>query len=128
MRTIFWLMVVVGVLWLGWNLIPDSSSDPPASTEQEVQQPVVEALVLMKECLTPCSALLDYRFKIRTDGHPLRIKFPGVDEWFEHPAEGDARAPSGITDEGETLFVSPDVDHPHVQVQVYKKTTAIEVQ
>lgn len=88
---------------------------PPTSTTLPV-----EALVLEHECLTPCSANITWRFKIRTDGHPLRIKFQGIKGWKDFPAEGDFQAPTQMRS-GDTEFVSSDPRHPHIRVQVYKR-------
>lgn len=78
-----------------------------------------EALVLESECYTPCSGNIPAgRFKIRTDGHPLRVKFKGLG-WFALPAEGDVLFPDGIED-GNAEFFSSD---SHVRVQVYKRIT-----
>jgi hypothetical protein len=81
--------------------------------------PSVEALVLEKECFTPCSADIEWPFKIRTDGDPLRIKFQGTG-WFDHPGKGYVQAPSQMQS-GNTEFISPDEKNPRVRVQVYRK-------
>ncbi|MDD5721477.1 MAG: hypothetical protein PHT16_03485 [Candidatus Pacebacteria bacterium] len=97
-----------------------AKTQPPTQTASRQK---VEALVLDNECLTPCSGNIPAgRFKIRTDGHPLRIKFKGVHDWVEHPAEGEAKSPSGV-EPGEAQFVSSDKENPHVKVWVYKKIT-----
>jgi hypothetical protein len=79
----------------------------------------VEALVLVQECYTPCSSFVGWSYKIRTDGHPLRIKYQGSD-WIDYPAEGNTNTPATFTP-GETFFESSDPLHPNVRVQVYQK-------
>lgn len=90
-----------------------------AATHTPKSARTVEALVLQKECLTPCSAYVGWSYKVRTDGDPIRIKYQGTD-WFDQPAKGDFQAPKGFQP-GETQFVSPDKKNPHVRVWVYKK-------
>jgi len=80
-----------------------------------------EALVLTYKGLTPCKSFVGWDYKVRTDGHPLRIKYQGCD-WIDRPAEGDFNAPSTFQP-GEAFFVSPDTNRPNVRVQVYKKVT-----
>jgi len=79
----------------------------------------VEALVLMHECFTPCSAFVGWSYKVRTDGDPIRIKYQGAD-WFDQPARGNFKAPKGFQP-GEAQFASSDETNPHVKVCVYKK-------
>ncbi|MEX2052534.1 MAG: hypothetical protein WD991_02485 [Candidatus Paceibacterota bacterium] len=116
--SIFLLIGFLYVVW--WNAdeieTPTNATPPPAPVE------MVEALVLEHECLTPCSADIAWRFKIRTDGRPLSVKFQGVGQAVTYPGEGDFKAPSSMRS-GETQFVSPDESHPHVRVQVYRKVT-----
>lgn len=90
----------------------------PATTSQ-----LVEALVLENECITPCSGNIPVgKFKVRTDGHPIRIKYKGVDNWFVEPPGEDSSAPKGV-EAGEAQFVSSDKNNLHIKVQVYKKIT-----
>jgi hypothetical protein len=96
------------------------NNPPPA------RAPTVEALVLMRECWTPCSAYIDYKAKIRGEGNPLRITFPGVRSPVDYPGEGDFKAPSGAVS-GEVTFSSLNDLRPNVRVQIYKRTTSIEV-
>lgn len=95
------------------------------ATHPPAQQRTVEALVLEHECTTPCSANIAWKFKIRTDGHPLRIKFQGVRDEVTYPGEGDFQAPPKMTS-GETKFVSADKEHPNVRVQVYRKIATVQ--
>ena len=81
----------------------------------------VDALVLQAECWTPCSTNIDYKFKIRGEGNPLRVTFPGVGA-VDYPGEGDFKAPSQMRS-GETHFVSLNAERPNVRVQIYKKIT-----
>jgi hypothetical protein len=92
-----------------------NAAHPPAPAAKQT-----EALVLEKECLTPCSANIAWKFKIRTDGRPLRIKFQGVHDEVSYPGEGDFQVPPEMTS-GETTFISSDNEHPHVRVQVYRR-------
>ena len=80
-----------------------------------------EALVLMHECYTPCNANIQWRFKIRTDGQAIRVKFQGVKDWFIIPAEGDVQCPQQLRS-GMTEFQSNE-KNPHIRVQVYQKIT-----
>jgi type II secretory pathway pseudopilin PulG len=93
---------------------------PPSATQQRATLQTKDALVLEKECLTPCSSYYGWRYKIRTDGHPLRVKFDGLD-WIDYPAEGSVPTPDGFKP-GEAYFESPDKE-PRVMVQVYKIVT-----
>lgn len=99
--------------------------EPTATTQQYVPPPQpVEALVLMHECMTPCSADIQWKFKIRTDGHAIKVKFPGM-SWYNMPAEGDVKFPFTMN-AGEAFFASLDEKNPNVRVQVYKKITTYE--
>ena len=91
-------------------------SQAPAYAQTE---PTVDALVLEHECVTPCSANIAWRFKIRTEGHPLQIQFKGVVNPVTFPGEGDFQAPEKMQS-GETFFVSSEKEHPNVRVQVYR--------
>ena len=93
-----------------------TNSAPPATVA------TVEALVLMYEGYTPCSTKIDYRARICWgERRPLQIKFPGIDKPIEFPGEGAFKAPSNVTSEAETEFVSADTNNLHFKVQVYKK-------
>lgn len=94
-----------------------AATSPPAARYAPVQ--TQNALVLMNECYTPCSAPIAWRFHIRTEGHPLDISFQGVAKPVRYPGEGDFAAPPEMRS-GETKFESPDETRPHVRVQVYK--------
>lgn len=80
-----------------------------------------EALVLERECYTPCSVNIAWRFRIlRTEA--IRIKWNGFDGWMKYPAKGDLKAPSQMRS-GQTDIESDDPQHPNVRVQVYRKVT-----
>ena len=127
---VFWVIALVFVVWgiVSWvssarekaKAAEYVKARPPAPTLQAPA--VVEALVLEHECTTPCSANIAWPFKIRGEGHPLRIKFQGVADWVSYAGEGDFQAPSQMRS-GETQFVSLDPKRPHVRVQVYRKIT-----
>ena len=112
---------VVGTAVIGtWRLaFGPSDQQPTTSTAPVAAKPAEDALVLKSEKVTPCEAFVGYNYKIRTDGHPLRIKFKGCD-WIEFPAEGDFSPPATF-EAGEARFASPDRLHQNVKVQVYEK-------
>lgn len=99
---------------------PSPPSDPATTQERVEGSRPKEALLLEQECWTPCSAYIAWKFKIRTDGQPIKIKFQGVADPVEYPGEGDFKAPANMLS-GETEFVSLDKERPHIRVQVYKK-------
>ena len=90
-----------------------------AAATQQQQRVVapVEALVLEHECLTPCGSFVGWNYKVRTDGHPFRIKYQGTG-WVK----GGDKVPETF-EPGEAEFVSDDSNNLHVLVQVYKKIT-----
>lgn len=95
---------------------------PAAAERPNLNQDGTNALILMSECYTPCSADIQWKARIHTMGEPIEIKFPGIQEWFDHPAEGDAQAPRGV-ETGETFFRSANPSKEHIRVQVYKRIT-----
>ncbi|OGI73695.1 hypothetical protein A3D42_00540 [Candidatus Nomurabacteria bacterium RIFCSPHIGHO2_02_FULL_41_18] len=124
-----WAWATLVILLLVLAIVGGVRSCNAARTEQEAARaeqaaprsvPMIEALLLERECWTPCDANIAWPFKIRTEGRPLRIKFQGVAGWTDYPGEGDFRAPSNMQS-GETQFVSPDEENLHVRVQVYRK-------
>ena len=124
---------IVGVAIVGAILAIAMSDDAPSpapssaatTTSTSAPTPVetVEALVFADECYTPCSMKINYRAKIRGEGNPLRITFPGVNQPVDYPGEGDFKAPTQMRS-GATEFVSLNEARPHVRVQLYKKLTA----
>lgn len=119
------ILVTALVLALGYNACSGGDDEPtntPVSTPV-AQKPTTttEALVLERECYTPCSVNIAWRFRIlRTEA--IRVKWNGFDGWIEYPAKGDLRAPSQMRS-GQTEFESADPEHPTVRVQVYRKVT-----
>ncbi|KKQ20800.1 MAG: hypothetical protein US33_C0012G0013 [Parcubacteria group bacterium GW2011_GWC1_36_9] len=105
----------VGIRGCNKNVKAKTSSTQPTNSLPAT----VEALVLTYEGITPCSSFVGWSYKVRTDGHPLRIKYKGC-EWVERPSEGNFEAPKTF-EPGDALFASPDLLHPNVRVQVYKK-------
>ncbi|MCX6752488.1 MAG: hypothetical protein NTZ87_03245 [Candidatus Nomurabacteria bacterium] len=97
------------------NSVPTGSTSASSAT-------TAEALELMYEGKTPCSTIIDYRFKIIWGDHPLRIIYPG-DQIVDREGQGeDFHAPSSMRS-GETKFVSLDPLLPRFRVQVYKVVT-----
>lgn len=84
------------------------------------RETATEALVLMYECYTPCSYKIQWKFKLQTDGHPLKVKFHGMSNWYTLPAEGNVKIPFTMN-VGEAYFES--VDNKPVRVEVYRRTT-----
>lgn len=91
----------------------------PPAPEQSATQQMVEALVLQKECLTPCSSFVGWNYKVRTDGDPIRVI--GKDYTWDIPGKGAANPPKNFQP-GETRIVSLG-KNPQVDVWVYKKIT-----
>lgn len=119
-----WVGAVLGVLLLVLLFkggCSHKAKTPPAPSKVSVTTApeTVEALVLMHEEDTPCSAYIDYKFRIRTEGHPLNIKFQGVKDPVIYPGEGKFDVPPE-SKAGELFFTSPDPLHPNVRVQIYK--------
>ena len=96
-----------------------TSSSPPNSSSVGRE---TEALIFAGECITPCKLDIQFKFKIRGEGNPLRITFPGVDQPVDYPGEGDFKAPEGM-EKGDTYFTSLNEKRPNVRVQLYKKIT-----
>ena len=116
-----WIWALLGAVIIGGIILLRScGGDKTSSTQPTNSLPAtVEALVLTYEGITPCSSFVGWSYKVRTDGHPLRIKYKGC-EWVERPSEGNFEAPKTF-EPGDALFASPDLLHPNVRVQVYKK-------
>ncbi len=117
------LVVVVGIVYLAK---PSKEKEQDKAEETNLTNSVspatmtTEALVLTYEGYTPCSVNIDYRAKIQRYGRPLTVKYPGIVQPITYSGESDTNAPPGVWS-GEFFFTSPDHDHPHILVRVYKK-------
>jgi len=100
----------------GWAYPTTQPASPPPAPDTEVR----EALILEKECVTPCSVKITFRFKIRTDGDPLWIRYPCVDTLVPHPGKGEGKVPPEMCS-GETFLTSRDSANPHVRTWTYRK-------
>lgn len=100
-----------------WVFMFGRPTPPPAHPTTQVVATAKTAETLKRE-VTPCSIHIKKgKFDIWTDGHPVWIKFNGVQEWVSYPGQGDFQAPSGILP-GEMLIVSSDPEYPNIRVQV----------
>lgn len=125
-------LLVVGffaISWWGFSSLvawwkSDDGDKKKTRTEERVEQHTsyepVEALVLEKECITPCEVGIAWKAKIRGEGNPLRITFPGVGDPVSYPGEGDFKAPKHVRS-GNTLIESANPKRPNVRVQIYRK-------
>lgn len=119
------LLILIVVVVRNRYFTPEEEEKVSSSKKTTTYTPAaatatVEALVLEHECYTPCNANIAWRFKIRTEGNPIRIKFTGVRDWVEYPGEGDFKAPASM-DSGDTRFESSNPKRPNVRVWVYRK-------
>jgi len=94
----------------------DYAATHPQTTQPQQQLPArtVEALILQSEC----------DFKIRTERHPLWIRFHNADWVYfpgetDRPGEGDFK-PTAPVQPGDADFKSADGDGS-IHVQVYKR-------
>jgi len=93
----------------------------PPTAPPVVTQKTTEALVLEKECFTPCSGFVGWSYKVRTNGDPVRVSNQNyswdlIDKWGVTPP------PKGFKP-GEAEIVSLDKKNSYVKVWVYKKIT-----
>jgi hypothetical protein len=125
----FWVLalIVFALMWVGWASSKRAekkaaderaAANPPAQT---TPQQAVEALVLEHECYTPCSANINWKFKIIWGDNPLRIIYPGGQVVDRRGKDEDFQAPSNMQ-AGETKFESLDPNNLHFRVLVYRVT------
>jgi hypothetical protein len=88
--------------------------------EQEGHAELVEALVLEKECLTPCEVSIAWRFRIQSEGLPIKVTFKGVKEPVSYPGEGDFKAPKEMRS-GDTLIESAVPERTTIPIKVYRR-------
>jgi len=130
---VFTIITVIFIIWgvRGCALDRKQNAEAKKAAEDLVAQKaasaqvvtpsteMVEALVPVYEGYTPCTNFVGWDYKIRTDGHPLRIKYQECD-WIDRPSEGDFKVPETFRP-GETIFVSTNLEHLNIRVQIYKK-------
>lgn len=116
------VVTIVGAIIFSYLVYTPSAPTitPPTSSSSVGGE--TEALVFAGECITPCKLDIQFKFKIRGEGNPLRITFPGVDQPVDYPGEGEFKAPEGM-EKGDTYFTSLNEKRPNVRVQLYKKIT-----
>ncbi len=99
------------------------ASKPPTPAAVLGVKGTREVLIPFCEGVTPCPLTIpEGKFKIRTDGDPIRIKFQGIDHWVDYPGKGDFQVPTGV-EPGEAQAASLDPKNLGVRVQVYRKVT-----
>ena len=125
-------LLVVGffaISWWGFSSLvawwkSDDGDKKKTRTEERVEQHTshepVEALVLEKECLTPCEVNIAWKFRIQSEGLPIRITFKGVKEPVSYPGEGDFKAPKEMRS-GNTLIESAVPERTTIPIKVYRK-------
>lgn len=116
---------VIAGLWWGVPAIiawwkSDGDKGKETHTEHTEHGPV-EALILEKECLTPCEVKIAWKFRIQSEGLPIKITFKGVKEPVSYPGEGDFKAPKEMRS-GETLIESAVPGRITIPIKVYRVT------
>ncbi|MBU0999075.1 hypothetical protein KKG24_02080 [Patescibacteria group bacterium] len=110
-----WVAIPTGFYKDGTGACVEGTPPPPPAPPA----PPVEALVLEKECLTPCSSFVGWNYKVRTDGDPVRVY--NANYSWEIPGKGMANPPKNFKP-GDAQIISSG-KNPQVGVWVYKKIT-----
>lgn len=137
-RIVLYFLSIVFLLLIGWGLSALFSASKTKivetmkgrelkkaqveekTVEQHTSHEPVEALVLEKECLTPCEVSIAWRFRIQSEGLPIKVTFKGVKEPVSYPGEGDFRAPKEMRS-GDTLIESAVPGRVTVPIKVYRR-------
>lgn len=89
------------------------------TTETTVTRPIPGSLLPMYSGYTPCDVFIGWKFKIKTDGSPITVKFKGVANKIAYPGTGRFDAPSNFQS-GFQHIESGDPANPVVYVEVYQ--------
>ena len=131
MLPVMYFLIAVGIIASLWWGVPaiisrwksDGGKGKETHTEQTTtihEHEPVEALVLEKECLTPCEVKIAWKFRIQSEGLPIKVTFKGVKEPVSYPGEGDFRAPKEMRS-GETLIESAVPGRTTIPIKVYRR-------
>ncbi len=111
---------LIGGAWDGVKTLAfgESVSAPIAAEEARGE----EELVLRSECYTPCSARVEFPYRIKYEGSILNVKHPGIPQVITYTKieKGDKSPPPGLL-KGETFFTSGDPNDPNFRVQVFER-------
>ena len=100
---------------------PENNTNTAAiSRTSSTSSNTTEKLELVQECITPCEVFINFPAKIRRNGVPVRIFFPGGDS-VDFNGGVNAKTPNGVTS-GTRRIVSLDPEQQHVPIKIFKLT------
>ncbi len=108
------IVVLVSIMYW-WTHRPPA---PPAVTTS-TQQSHEMSLVLRYECITPCSADIQWPYQFWAD-YNVNVRHPGIPEPVTYRNGEEKDAPQGIL-KGENYFTSADPQHPNFKVRILEK-------
>ena len=105
--------------------IPTTENSTPSNTQPESSYAGEEALVLIAEAdIYPgeswTTPYVDYKFKLRTDGHAYNALFSGMSEPVQYSAEGQFYVPSNAQ-AGRIVITAGTGETKKFHIWLYKK-------
>lgn len=111
---------ILGGAWDGLKVVAFGKSatpTPSATQPSAAYAPTEPTLVLRRECITPCSADIQWPVQIWGDGPEFLVRFKGIQNPVRY-GRGKHSAPEGVN-VGETFFEAADPAQP-VVIRVYQ--------
>ena len=105
--------------------IPTTGNTTPLNSQPKSSYSGEEALVLIAEAdIYPgeswTTPYVDYKFKLRTDGHAYNALFSGMSEPVQYPAEGQFYMPSNAQ-AGPIVITAGAGETKKIHIWLYKK-------
>lgn len=111
------IMIIVPLIFTGGSKDSDSLSKKEIAGDNSNLRNSREVLRLMFDDYTPCNVPINYKFKLDTQGDPISLKFPGIDETIYYSGKGTIKVPPRRS--GNVLILSLD-STKQARVRIWK--------
>ncbi len=114
------VLLIIGTIGLAKEYVFRKKT-PKTENTTTIVKPLPGSRILRFEDHTPCSHVIDYAFEIETDGDPVWLKFPGINDPALYSGKGRFEF-SNCTERtiGEKTTIT-SANGQNVRVRVYEK-------